>query len=623
MTVFASFHIESPTGPAWALLIVFVVVIFGPPIVRRGRIPGLIGLLLGGFLIGPHGLDLITSGNTTVPELGQIGLLYLMFVAGVELDLALLRVHRRAAIGFGLLTFSFPMAFGTIVGFALSFGTPAALLLGSLLASHTLLLYPMIRERGLGSNPAIASAVGATVLTDTLALVVLAVVAGSNTEGGSPASIALQVGGGLVLLLAFSLLVLPYLVRFAFRYLGSDRSVRYLVIFAGFLAAATLADMLKIEGIVGAFFAGMALNRFVPNEGPLMQRIEFFGSTVFIPIFLVSVGLLLNPSVMFGATTLKYAGLFIVACVGGKVIAAWVATRLWGYSRPEGTVIFALTTPQAAATLASTVVGFNIGLFDQSVVNAVLVLILVSVVLATMTAERAAGKIERPVGERRRLGDHVLVAVQDADRASLAIEAAARIAAVEGGVVQALLVTQRAEPKKRDAELRTLAQAGFDRGVDVDPRLVVDRSLADAVVNVAAADNASLVLVVERDGTAQPAIGSWVEAVAEAAPAPVVIVRGSPEPFTDVQLLRAVHGAEPGGRAALLAAELALRLGGEGVEARDADEAAIPGALQIVPVGSWESLAEETGRYASTLIVPEPAVPLDPIASQPETIEAL
>jgi nucleotide-binding universal stress UspA family protein len=286
-------------------------------------------------------------------------------------------------------------------------------------------------------------------------------------------------------------------------------------------------------------------------------------------------------------------------------------------------VVFALTTPQAAATLASTVVGFNIGLFDQSVVNAVLVLILVSVVASTLIAERAARRIERPPAERPRLGDRVLVAAQDSERAALAISAAGRIAERDGGVVQALLVANRSEAEGRDAELRTLATEGFDLGMDVDPRLVVDRSVADAVVNVAEADNASLVLVVERDGPTQPTIGSWTEAVAGATPAPVVIVRGGAKRFSDVQLVSPGDGAAPGGPAARLAAEIAVRLGGEEVQAHEHGSPAVPGALQIVPIGSWESLAAEPPQDGALLIVPEPAVPVDLLAPQPEAVEAL
>src|SRR2546421_6785643 len=271
----AVISLKSPSGPAWEFLVLFIVVIVGPPLLQRARIPGIIGLLLGGFAIGQHGLNLIGAGNTTVPELGQVGLLYLMFVAGVELDLALIRVHRRAVVIFGLVTFAVPMLFGSLIGFSMSWGAPAALLLGSLMASHTLLVYPTVRNAGLSTHPAVAIAVGATVLTDTASLVVLAGVSGSQLEGGSPGSIALQIGFGLVVLAIVSLVVLPRLVRFAFRHLGTDRIVRYLLAIASFLAAATLAGSLGIEGLVGAFFAGLGLNRLVPNEGPLMERIDF------------------------------------------------------------------------------------------------------------------------------------------------------------------------------------------------------------------------------------------------------------------------------------------------------------------------------------------------------------
>ena len=154
---------------------------------RRARVPGIIGLLLGGYVIGQYGLNLLGAGNTTVPDLGELGLLYLMFVAGVELDLGLVRIHRAAVIGFGVLTFCLPAALGVAIGFALGWTTPAALLLGALLASHTLLLYPTARGAGLAADRGVATAVGATVLTDTAALIVLAAVAGSQVAGGSGA----------------------------------------------------------------------------------------------------------------------------------------------------------------------------------------------------------------------------------------------------------------------------------------------------------------------------------------------------------------------------------------------------------------------------------------------------
>ena len=224
MTNLAAITLESPKGGAWEFLVLFLVVILGPPIVERLRVPGIIGLLIGGFLIGPNGLGLLDAGSTTIPDLGQLGLLYLMFVAGVELDLALLRQYRRSAITFGLLTFSFPMLFGTVAAFAIGWETAAALLLGSLLASHTLVLYPLIRDAKLANDPMVASTVGATVLTDTIALVILAVVAGTQSGSGSGAEIAIQITLGLTVLGLFCFVLLPIVVRRLFRLLGTERT---------------------------------------------------------------------------------------------------------------------------------------------------------------------------------------------------------------------------------------------------------------------------------------------------------------------------------------------------------------------------------------------------------------
>ncbi|HUB35209.1 MAG TPA: cation:proton antiporter, partial [Solirubrobacteraceae bacterium] len=267
-------ELSSPKGPPWEFLVLFATLLLGPVLLRRARVPGIVGLILGGYVIGPHGLGLIQSGNSTLPDLGQLGLLYLMFVAGVELDLNLLRRHRRAAVTFGLLTFILPALGGLTVGLGLGWETEAAILLGALLASHTLITYPTVRDAGLTSDPAVATVVGSTVLTDTLTLVVLAAVAGSVGGGRSTPEIAGQVAIGLIVLIAFSMIVLPRLAEFAFRGLSAERGVRYVVAITAFLSAATVAELFGIEGIVGAFFAGLALNRLVPNEGQLMDRIE-------------------------------------------------------------------------------------------------------------------------------------------------------------------------------------------------------------------------------------------------------------------------------------------------------------------------------------------------------------
>ncbi|MBV9918110.1 MAG: cation:proton antiporter [Solirubrobacterales bacterium] len=618
---FAAISVKSPSGAAWQFLVLFIVVIIGPPLLTRARIPGIIGLLLGGYAIGPHGLNLIGAGNTTIPELGQIGLLYLMFVAGVELDLALLRVHRRAVIAFALITFACPMLLGVSIGFSLSWSTPAAALLGALFASHTLLLYPTVREAGLTTHAAVATAVGATVITDTLSLVVLAVVSGSQLVGGSTASIALQVGLGLSALAVFALVLLPRIARLAFRRLGSDRVVRYLLAIASFLAAATLADSFGIEGIVGAFFAGLGLNRLVPNEGPLMDRIDFFGAAVFVPVFLVSVGMLLDPRVMVRPETLKFAGLFIAASVGGKTIASAIARFTLGYTTPEAGLMLGLTIPQAAATLAATVVGFNIGLFSQSVVNAILVLILVSIIVGTLIVERSKELVPAPSIAVERLGKRILVALEDATQARFGFAVGSRVAAADSGLVRGVLSASPADAPERERELAQLRAAGFALGLDADPSLLVDSSLAEGVINAVATQHPSLVLMAQTHASLAPALGTAAEAVAAAITAPVAILVGETRTFTDVRLIEANRSEGHHDETALrLAQELASRLGGKKTKQVRASDGTVadgltPGQLGVAAATSWEVLAaSDPPEGAAIMLVLEPRAPV-PAAS--------
>lgn len=607
----AALTLKSPSGAAWEFFVLFVVIIIGPPLMKRARIPGIIGLLVGGYVIGPYGLELIGAGNTTVPDLGQLGLLYLMFVAGVELDLALVRVHRRAVISYGVLTFVLPMIFGTVIGLALGWILPAALLLGALLSSHTLLLYPTARAAGLSADRGVATAVGATVLTDTAALVVLAAVSGTQVAGGSPGSIALQIVVGLFVVVVFTLVLLPRLARLAFRYLGTDRVVRYLLAVASFLAAGTVADIFGIEPIVGAFFAGLALNRLVPNEGPLMDRIDFFGSAVFVPIFLVSVGLLLDPKVMVEGETLKLAGLFIAASLTGKAASAGIARLTLGYTGPQATLMLGLTIPQAAATLAATIVGFNIGLFDQSVVNAALVLILVSIVVGTLLVDRAVPTVPPPEGVSEQVGSRILVALSDPGQARLAFQLAARIAAAEGGVVRGLLAAPRDRAAGAAADLERLAAAAYAAGIDAEPRILVHDSLAESIVNVATENRASLVIVGRPSTPGPSAFGSTGEAIAAALAAPVAILVGEAERIREVEVVREPEHVAGSFDADGIAVELARRIGGTSVEVSDLDPEALgdlrPGQLRLLPATSWQLLAgtDDPPAGSAVLIVPD------------------
>jgi len=486
--------ISAPSGTDFEFLVLFGVILLGPVVVSRFGLPGLIGLVIGGFAVGAHGLNLIHSGNHTVPELGHLGLLYLMFVAGLELDLQVLREYRAAAVSLGLLAFAIPFAFGIAVGAILGWSLPATLLLGALLSSHTLITYPTLRDAGLGGHPAVASAVGATVLTDTFALIVLALVSGSQTEGGSPVAIIGEIALGFAVLIGVALFVLPRVVDSALRTWGADRVARYLVTIVALLFMAVLSQVFGIEGIVGAFFAGLALNRLVPNQGPSMEKVEFFGAAVFVPVFLVSIGLLLDPSVMFKGSTLGLAALICVAALGGKAAACWVAGLLLGFAAPERAAMFVLTAPQAAATLAVTLIGFEIGLFGTSVVNAVLVLILVSIVVSALLADRVVAWMPAGAAHAPRLGGKVLVVTGATGPSDAAMRVATLVARPDGGHSDLLITRTQLDPSPEPGALRAVERRIFRHGFDGHVRTHME-TLPDAVTRMMLTGEPSLVIV--------------------------------------------------------------------------------------------------------------------------------
>jgi Kef-type K+ transport system membrane component KefB len=496
------------SGPVFEFLVLFAVILFGPIVLKRFGLPGLIGFVVGGFVIGAHGLALIHAGNQTIPELGHLGLLYLMFVAGLELDLHVLQEYRRAAVLLGILAFIVPGAFGIGVGLLLGWSPAAAVLLGALVASHTLIVYPTLRDAGLSDNPAVATAVGATVLTDTLALIVLAIVAGSETGSGSTFTILGKIVLGFACLVVATLFVLPRVVDLSLRRWGTDPVARYLVILVALLAMALLSQAFGIEGIVGAFFAGLALNRLVPNGGPSMERIEFFGAAVFVPVFLVSIGLLLDPSVMFTGKALRLAALICAAALIGKAIACWVAGAWLGFSRPQRAAMYVLTAPQAAATLAVTLIGFEIGLFGTTVVNAVLVLILVSIVLSALLTERVVKWLPAVVGRAHRLGSRVLVVAPVAGPSDAAVRAATLLARPDGGHTDLVIArgVGAGPPDVRAIESR-IARHGFEGHVHVEAD-----DLTTVVAKAVRAADHSLVIVDD------PAFAAAVE------PVPLLVV---------------------------------------------------------------------------------------------------
>ena len=423
-------------GPTLAYAILILALILAPKIAETLRLPAMVGLVLAGMALGPHGTGALASKEIALSALGEFGLLYLMFSAGLELDLKLFMKMKKAAITFALLSFAIPFTLGIVSARFLDYKWAAAVLMGSNWGSHTLVTYPLLRQMGLARNRAVATVVGATAVTDTSALLVLSVISGTVKPGGALGLQLLGIAVGLVVLGVWSLLALPRVARWFFAHVGTDRAYRFIFGIAAFLVGAVMAEAAGIDGIVGAFFAGLGLNRAVPEESPLMDRLQFMGSTLFIPIFLVSVGILLEPKVMVDPKTLEIALIFTVAVLGGKALAAVIAGRTFRFTWPEVGVMSGLSGSQAAATLATTLVGAKLGLFDKQTINAVLVVILASLVVTPALVSLFGKRVTAVTEEAAALGKTVLVPVWgDSTRPVLAL--AGELATSDGGIVLA------------------------------------------------------------------------------------------------------------------------------------------------------------------------------------------
>lgn len=519
------FH--STHGPALGWMLVGVLIVFAPWLSERVRLPGVIGLLVGGALIGAHGLDLI-SNPAVLQSVGSFGLLYLMFLAGLELDLGAFAALRRVALGFGLLTFALPLLAGFAVAWWAGYSLAAAVLIGSFWASHTLVTYPEFRRRGKSGNRAVAATVGATIITDTLALIVLAVIAGLQTGSRPGAVLALQILAGLGILVVYSLWVLPRIARLVFRSVGQEAVARFVFTAAAFASAALLAEVVGIEGIVGAFFAGLGINRLVSAASALMERVEFVGSAIFVPAFLVWVGTLVDPVLLASTATLRLAGLFLVALVVGKAAAALIAGALFRMRTVEIAAMFSLSLPQAAATLAATVVGSDLGLYGAGVVNAVIVVIVVSILISSILVSRCAPRLTTAAVDTPDIGSAVLLPLS-ADRESGAVAAlSARLAANSHGLVVPLrIVLDRADPThvpKARAALADAAASLAKLGVETRPALRVDQTAAAALQSESIEQQASLVILDTEDAILEPADATEF---IRAAAVPTAILAGS------------------------------------------------------------------------------------------------
>jgi len=535
-------------GPAFAFLVLGIIIIFGPLIAERLRLPGLLGLLIGGALIGPNMLGILDDFRA-IENIGQIGILYLIFLAGLQMDLETFRRFWKISGGFGLITSVIPFVLGTFITLQLGYDTRAAILIGSFWASFTLIAYPVLKQFDLTKNRAGAATLGASAITDTVSLLVLALVAGSETGDQAGTRLILSIALGLVILGVWCLVVLPWITRWFFSTLGRGRILRFMIILVGLVSAAVVAEIVGIEPLLGAFLAGFGLNRLVPNESALMEHVDFFGNALFIPAFLVSVGLLFDPAVMLTSATIQLALWLSLALVVGKLVAAWLTGRLFRLSSAEPGLLFTVSVAQAAATLAATIVGLELGLYGDEVVNAVMVVIAVSLFITSLGTPKYAARIEQPSGEARRLGEVVLVPTHDVTkRLAPRLRFAGQIAEANGGLLIPVVVTlPQADLSEARGKLTAIDDTMHSLGLEGDSRVRVDRNLAEGISQTAIENNASLVLL-QWPGprpVTQFLVESLADEVTRMVDCPVAVVAISESPAERVVLAISERDLQP------------------------------------------------------------------------------
>ncbi|MFD2163294.1 cation:proton antiporter [Paradesertivirga mongoliensis] len=387
-------------NPVIIFSLVLFIILFAPIIFNRIKIPHIIGLIISGIVIGPYGFNLLLRDSSIV-LFGTVGLLYIMFTAGLEIDIEEFKKTRLKSFVFGLYTFIFPMLLGTGAAFyILNFDLFPSILLGSMLSTHTLLAYPIVSKYGIARTRAVTLTIGGTIVTDILSLLVLATITGL-TRGDIGPSFWIRLFIGCLIFGSIIFLLFPVIARWFFKRFDDNIS-QYIFVLAMVFLGSFLAEVAGLEAIIGAFLSGLALNRFIPHLSPLMNRIDFVGNAFFIPFFLISVGMLVDVSVLFqGMGAISVAAVMIVVAVLSKYLAAVFTQKTFKLSADERKLIFGLSASRVGATLAIVLVGYNIiiaesasgepiRLFNEDVLNGAILMILVTCTLSSFAVERAS-----------------------------------------------------------------------------------------------------------------------------------------------------------------------------------------------------------------------------------------
>lgn len=400
MLALAISHSLPLSDPVLKFLLILVIILAAPLLLNKLKIPHLLGLIIAGAVIGPNGLNLVLRDSSIILS-GTAGLLYIMFLAGLEIDMGDFKKNSGRSLVFGMYTFLIPMGLGIVVGlYLLHFSWETSVLLASMFASHTLLAYPIISKLGVSKDKSVSITVGGTMITDTLALLVLTIIVGMATgQTGDHFWTSLSIS--VIAFATFVVLVFPIIGRWFFKRV-QDSISQYIFVLVMVFSGAYLAELAGLEAIIGSFLAGLALNRLIPHTSPLMHRVEFIGNAIFIPFFLIGVGMLIDYKAFFNSfETIKVGIIMIVVATIAKYAAAWLTQKTFRLSVDQRRIIFGLSNAQAAATLAAVMVGYNvilgqtpegqpIRLLNESVLNGTILMILVTCTIASFAAQKGA-----------------------------------------------------------------------------------------------------------------------------------------------------------------------------------------------------------------------------------------
>ncbi len=498
-------HYLPVKNPVLILALTLLIILFAPLILKRFRIPGIIGLIIAGVIIGPNTLHIIEK-STSFELFSKTGLLYIMFLAGLEIDMQEYKQNRSKSLVFGAFTFFIPITIGYLVcTYIFHYSLWPSLLLASMFSTHTLLSYPIVSNMGIVKNRAVQVSFGGTIITDSAVLILLGVI--TNVVQGE---INVMFWTRLILslgLLGFAVLyLLPKVSRWFFRNIEGQGSSQYIYVLAVVFIAGYFSELAGVEPIIGAFLAGLALNRVIPHNSVLMNRVIFIGNTIFIPFFLISAGMLVDFSLFFkGTNALVFAGILSLVALITKWLAAQVTGFIYKYTKYERRVMFGLSASHAAATLAVIKVGYDIGLFDQNVINGTIILILITCMVSSFVTERAARKIAMSEKETSKKiidrTERILIPVSNPENIARLIDLALIIKDNESRepIYPLSIVEESADADEKIHVVKKVIEGVVEQIASVDKRVEVlkkvDLSIVDGIARTARAYSISDILI--------------------------------------------------------------------------------------------------------------------------------